>query len=114
MKLISCLLVTLLTCAGVSGAQTSTSQAQQENQPARHARRQPSDLATRSEMQQPKPIPIVNPLRFPEIPVTACSDGARFATANEASSQVANPSQNPAPRSADCVALPNETQWFLK
>jgi len=114
MKLISCTFAVLL-CTGISGAQTTSSPVPEDNEIARYSKHQPADLATRSEMQQPRPIPIVNPLRFPEIPVVVCSEGTRFAIRNEISSQLTNPSQTgPAPRSAGCVALPAETQLLPK
>jgi hypothetical protein len=115
MKLISCFSFAVLLCTGISGAQTTTSPVPEDNQIARYSKHQPADLATRSEMQQPRPIPIVNPLRFPEIPVVVCSEGTRFAIRDEISSQLANPSQtDPAPRSTDCAALPNEAQLLPK
>ena len=115
MKLISCIAFIVLMFAGLSGGQTIPSDVQQDNQPARHARRQPSDLATRSEMQQPKPIPIVNSLRFPEIPVVACSSDIRVAFRNDDSQQVAKTSlTNSTLQPVDCAALPKETQFLSK
>ena len=39
------------------------------------ARQENSTLILRSEMQQPKPIPTVNPLRYPEIPAAPLTPG---------------------------------------
>ena len=113
MRTISCITLAVLMLGGLSLGQTNPSDAGQENQAARHAKRQPSDLASRSEMQQPKPIPIVNSLRLPEIPV--CSGSTRFALRTDDSQQIANPGQtNPTLQPVDCVAPAKETQLFSK
>ena len=116
MKLISCISVAVLIGAGLSAAQTNTSPLPEDKQIARYSSRHPSDLATRSEMQQPRPIPIVNPLRFPEIPVAACSDNARFPFSSEASQQPAGISSeaNVTPQPAACADPPMQTQLVPK
>ena len=115
MKLISCTAFVVLMFAGLSGGQTIPFDARQDSQPEHHTRRQPSDLATRSETQQPKPIPVVNSLRFPEIPVMACSSDTQFAFRNNDSQQTANTRQaNSTAQPADCIALPKETQLLSK
>ena len=43
----------------------------------RHSQHRNSSLLDRSDMQSPKPIPAVKPLRFQEIPVAADSSGAQ-------------------------------------
>jgi hypothetical protein len=75
-------------CTGPALAQnTSTSLAQnrstsqdansQEATTLRSSQRRNSSLLDRSDMQSPKPIPVVKPLRFQEIPVATDANGAQ-------------------------------------
>ena len=113
MRLISWVTLAVLLFAGLSVGQINLSDAGQDTQ-SRHGRRQRPDLAARSEMQQPKPIPIVNSLRFNEIPTVACASGTPFAFRNEASQQVDEAQPNSTLRAVDCAALPKETQLLTK
>jgi hypothetical protein len=56
----------LWTAAGIAQMASST---HGKGAPTPHADRRYSTLLARSDMQQPKPIPTVNPLRYTEIPV---------------------------------------------
>jgi len=56
----------LLNLAGMAQSARSTPGTKR---PTPHPDRRYSTLLARSEMQQPSPIPIINPLRYPEIPV---------------------------------------------
>jgi len=80
-------------------AQSRPTQSSQSEQTARRTAPTTSLLA-RSEMQTPKPIPIVRQLRFQEIPASSNGQGVRKQAGDLADSTTApeNPSQsNPAP-----------------
>jgi len=57
-----------------SGASLAQGPPDKQTQPGTLALLGSSNLMARSEMQGPKPIPVVKPLRFAEIPVGLCLD----------------------------------------
>lgn len=68
----------MLMGAALCGAQQAIASEETHSDIAHHGGRPTQGLAARSEMQQPKPIPVVNSLRFPEIPVADCIDNTRL------------------------------------
>ena len=68
----------VLICWSVLGL--AQSPPDKQTQPGIIARSGSSNLMGRSEMQRPKPIPVVKPLRFSEIPVGLCLDSPHLET----------------------------------
>ena len=58
-----------LLMSAIAGVAQMTVSAPEMSSPAPHHDQRHSTLLARSDMQQPKPIPIINPLRYAEIPV---------------------------------------------